>query len=148
LTTIACDGKSMAADSQTSNGQIYGYGQKVWRAPDGRIFGACGDTAQCIKFRRWMMEGGEFPKLNESLTALILNPDGTVDWIDEDGEMIRMMTPCSAGSGGDFATGAMEAGATPEEAVAIAAKRDTGTGGVITVLHLEEGSKASPASRA
>jgi hypothetical protein len=138
LTTIATDGKSMAGDTLTSNGHIFGFGEKIFRAPDGRIFGACGETAQCIKFRRWMMEGGDCPGFKEKFEALILNLDGTAHWFDEDCEMIPLMLPASIGTGGELATGAMEAGATPEEAVRIAAKRDTGTGGETTVLHLEQ----------
>ena len=83
-----------------------------------------------------MMEGGDVPEFKEAFCALILNLDGTADWFDEDREMVRVMTPFAIGSGDDFAIGAMEAGASPEAAVVIAAKRDTGTGGEITVLSL------------
>lgn len=137
MTTIATDGKSMAGDTQTSNGKIWGFGPKVFRTKDGKLFGTCGDTAQCIKFRRWMMEGGECPDFAENFEAMILNPDGSVDWFDDDCEMVRVMSPMAIGSGAEFAVGAMEAGASPEQAVEIAARRDTGTGGEITALQLE-----------
>lgn len=132
----------MAADTQQSNGHIFGYGDKLRRLPDGRIFGTAGPVGDGIKFERWMAHGGEFPKVSDNFAALILNPDGTTDWIDEDGELVRIMTPCALGSGEYYAIGAMEAGATPFQAVAIAAKRDTGTGGKITELHLEAAVKA------
>ncbi len=142
MTTIATDGKSMAGDTQQSNGHIFGFAVKVFRAPDGRIFGAAGPSADCRKFERWMMAGGDEPKVSDKFAGIILNLDGTVDWIDEDWELIRIMTPCALGSGEYYATGAMEAGATPEQAVAISMKRDTGTGGEITVLHLESAVRA------
>lgn len=41
--------------------------------------------------------------------------------------------PAVTGSGGAIALGAMLAGATPAQAVAIAIQRDTGSGGQITV---------------
>jgi ATP-dependent protease HslVU (ClpYQ) peptidase subunit len=48
-----------------------------------------------------------------------------------------MNVPAAIGSGSLLALGAMEAGVSPEQAVGIAAKRDIGTGGKITVLHLD-----------
>lgn len=136
MTTIATDGKSMAGDSQTSNGAVFGYAPKVFKAPDGRIFGACGDTAQCMKFRRWMLEGGDAPEFKENFEALILYPDGSVFWFDEDRELVPAMIPCAIGSGGEFAIGAMEAGASPKQAVEVSIKRDTRTGGEVTEITL------------
>ena len=43
----------------------------------------------------------------------------------------------AAGSGDNFAIAAMDMGATAEEAVRVAAKRDTGTGGTIRTFTLE-----------
>lgn len=84
---------------------------------------------------RWLIEGGGKPKIKDT-AALRLMPDGKLFYVNESLEPVEVGAPCAVGSGMDFAIGAMEHGATPEEAVGIASKRDPGTGGTITVLSL------------
>ena len=122
----------MAGDSLTSaNGYILAYGQKVHRSADGRIFGCSGLTTDCRKFQRYMIEGGERPTLTDEFRALILNKDGTVDWIDKEWEPVRYVLPAAIGSGGELAQGAMLCGKSPAEAVEIACKFDRNSGGDI-----------------
>ena len=46
MTTIACDGKSMAGDTLcTANGSVVAYHRKIERLSDGRIVGSCGYIA-------------------------------------------------------------------------------------------------------
>ena len=137
MTTIATDGKSMAGDSLTTAGSLaVRHAPKVHRLSDGRIVGACGITAECVKIIRWLEGGGDKPELSDDVAALVLNLDGTVCHIDHKLELLDYLVPCSVGSGGDIALGAMLAGRTPKEAVEISALRDTCTGGEITELHL------------
>lgn len=132
MTTIATDGKSMAGDSLTTcGGYISRYASKVFRAPDGRIFGGCGPVVDCLKFQSYMMSGGDQPTLDTDFFGLILNPDGQVDWIDKNFVPVRQIVPCAIGSGCEIALGAMLHGATPAESVAIAIQRDTTSGGEI-----------------
>lgn len=134
MTTIATDGKTMAGDSLTTGGgYVCRFAPKVFKAPDGRIFGGCGPVVDCLKFQSHMMSGGDQPTLSDDFSALILNPDGTVDWIDKDFVPVRHIVPYAIGSGCEIATGALLAGASPAESVAIAMQRDTKTGGDITV---------------
>lgn len=137
MTTIATDGISMAGDTlMSASGHVFGQVLKVHRAPDDRIYGCCGSSADCQKFERWMRSGQDYPKQHESFAALILNRDGTIDWIDEDGELVRVVAPAAIGSGHHYAIGAMGAGASPEQALAIAMRFDRNTGGEITVEHI------------
>lgn len=138
MTTIATDGKSMAGDTLTSaGGYVVRYSPKVHRGKDGRIFGCCGPSVDAAKFQAWMADPAvEQPKLSDDFMAIILNQDGTVDWIDCALVPIRTMVPAAIGSGCDHAIGAMLAGANPAQAVGIAGQRDTGTGGTITVESL------------
>jgi ATP-dependent protease HslVU (ClpYQ) peptidase subunit len=145
MTTIATDGRSMAGDSQMTGGsQVLRFSPKVSRLADGRIVGACGPTTECIKLVRWISEGGDKPELSDEVCAIILNADGTVDWLDHKLETISgNLVPYAIGSGGDLALGAMLAGASPAQAVAYAASRDVHTGGEITVLAIEPQIKAA-----
>jgi ATP-dependent protease HslVU (ClpYQ) peptidase subunit len=137
MTTIATDGRSMAADSQvTAGSEITAFTEKVARCKDGRVFAACGPTMNALKFRRWMLDGGDRPTLDDEFSALILNPDGSVDFVDKHLEPFPYRVPAAIGSGGEFAVGAMMAGASPKEAVAFAIDRDAHSGGEIIDLHL------------
>jgi hypothetical protein len=135
MTTIATDGKSMAGDTlTTAGGYVVRHATKVFRTGDGRIFGCCGPSVDTLKFRAWMLDPViEQPKLGDDFTALILNQDGSVDWIDCALVPVKSIAPAAIGSGCELAIGAMLAGATPAAAVGIAGQRDTATGGDITV---------------
>lgn len=137
MTTIACDGKSMAGDTLvTSGSEIVGYAIKIERTKDGRIFGSAGPGDDCRRFAQWM-QGGDKPELSNDFSALILTLDGTVYYVGATLEPSEFIVPQALGSGGDFAIGAMLAGKSPRDAVAIAIERDTRSGGDITVEHLE-----------
>lgn len=136
MTTIATDGKSMAGDTQTNaGGYITRFAPKVHRLADGRIFGGCGVTTDNLKFKAWM-EGGDRVDLTDDFCGLILNPDGTVDWIDKNLTLVRMIIPMAVGTGDMMAIGAMLAGKSAAESVAIACQRDRNSGGEITVEHI------------
>lgn len=139
MTTIATDGRTMAGDSlSTAEGERVAIQQKVHRLKDGRIIGCCGCAIEITKSVRWLDNpDSEKPTLDgDDFSALLLNADGTVDFIDKAAEPIRYLTPMAIGSGGNFALVAMLAGKTPAEAVEIAMLRDTRTGGEITVMEV------------
>ena len=125
----------MAGDSlTTAGGDVWFYGPKVHRAADGSIFGACGPAASAQRFKRFMVEGGEWPALADEFCALVLTVDGNAFWIDKDNERVPMALPAAVGSGDNFAIGAMLAGASPLDAVKIATTRDTRSGGDVAVI--------------
>ena len=76
------------------------------------------------------------------------DPDGNFIVVDTDGDVQalsyacpyawKMAGPCAFGSGADFATGAMLAGKTAMEAVAIAAQCDIYTGGGVQFIDIHE----------
>ncbi len=138
MTTIATDGRTMAADTMVNAGGYFvGSHAKIVRTLAGGIAGGCGSTIDNVLFSRFMEQGGDRPTLSDRFHGLILNADGSVDWIDERWEPIRYELPAAIGSGDGYALGAMLAGASPERAVAIAAERDLHTGREIVVLGLE-----------
>lgn len=136
MTVIATDGNSVAGDSySTCQGQLLACRQKVHRLKDGRIVGACGPTTDCVQLVQWLAEGGDKPTLGDEVTALILNGDGSVDWVDNKLTIVSgNVLPYAIGSGGDIALGAMLAGASPKEAAKLAASRQLDCGGEITVM--------------
>lgn len=135
MTTIATDGKTMAGDSQTTaDKQRVASRPKVHRLKNGTIVGCSGHATDARAFVRWMdHESGDRPPIGESFEALLLRPDGTVEWIDHKFEPVEYLVPMAIGSGGDIALGAMLAGKSPKRAVKIAALRDSCTDGKITV---------------
>jgi ATP-dependent protease HslVU (ClpYQ) peptidase subunit len=137
MTTIATDGKSMAGDGlrEMCRTIVDTKAQKVRRLADGRIVGTSGDTALGLQVVEWLE--GKAPKPDrkvDDFAAIILYPSGKVETLSDCFQPIEVEVPVAVGSGMDFAIGAMEAGKEPEEAVAIACKRDPGSGGKIIVL--------------
>lgn len=140
VTTIACDGRTMAGDGQASRGQLITArsAQKIVMFEDGRIVGTAGEKPCCRKFLEWLREGGTRPKLKD-VAALVLHRDGRLVYhTDSDPEGTETEIPNAIGSGCEIAIGAMMAGAPPTRAVEIAANRDVYTGGKITVFGLPD----------
>lgn len=140
MTTIACDGKCIAGDGRglVDGVIITDARDKLFSLSDGRAGGSSGEGPDITRFAEWL-EGGAKGKMHVSrdFCGLVLEPGGKVIRYTNDGVPLEVAPPIATGSGMEFAIGAMEAGASAEEAVRIAAKRDTGTGGTITVLYVE-----------
>lgn len=106
------------------------------------IIGAAGDWADVLKF--WNQLGKRKKKDsglhdNSEFEGIELHPAG-IFLYDAAGTRYQINDEYFAiGSGGPYAMGAMAMGATPEEAVAIAARFDPGTGGEVEVMHLKAG---------
>jgi ATP-dependent protease HslVU (ClpYQ) peptidase subunit len=137
MTTIACDGNSMAGDGMVCcGGTVHGRNfVKVRQIGDGRIVGFTGSAYDIEPFCAWLSDGGDRPTLSEEFEALVLDPKGECRAYSDKCESIIEELPTACGSGKEFALAAMDAGAEPSEAVEIAAQRSLGTGGTITVIH-------------
>lgn len=138
MTTIATDGKSMAGDGQAEIAEtiMVSNRRKVYRTDEGVIIGCAGNSVDAKRFRAWFGTKGPKPRF-KSIQALVLYPSGKLEYWNEEMEPTEMTAPAAIGSGMDFALGAMGAGASPAEAVKIAATRDPFSGGDITVEHLQ-----------
>lgn len=144
MTTIAYKDGVLAADSMVSESRTWcGVTKKLWQSPKGAIAAAAGSAHDCAEFGRWV-EGGmkedDAPVLNENFEGIVVSLDGTVTFYDDECKPLAMDAPhYASGSGGQFALGAMSAGATAEQAVKIAAFYDRGTTGLpVQVLRLPE----------
>lgn len=142
---MAGDGRTCRDDLVTNEAAV-----KVHRLSDGSLFGGAGISHEVCELRDWLDSGeGKRPKAKD-LAALLLKPNGELWYYCNDSEPTITAAPNAVGTGEQIAIGAMEAGASPQRAVEIAAKRNIATGGKITVLTLlaSRGSKAAPAVRA
>ena len=138
MTTIATDGKTMAADTQMTGAYIDRTNAvKISFSSDMKLVcGATGSAQDVEDFKRVIggMTENEFPARikfgheYKDFEALIMS-EGDVFWVGEAGVPVRVGAPASVGSGEKFAMGAMMSGKTPKEAVEIAMLLDPHTGG-------------------
>lgn len=152
MTTIAFDGETLAADSQTTQESFRLSMQaekihvcppgKTWKVNGERVlaFGVAGklNSAYLVEYAMSCHDNGidgscSFPK-GSSLTYLAVTADGNVyvggQNEDDDWAWVsKVSAPIAVGSGAELAIGAMGAGAVAAKAVIIAARYDVGTGG-------------------
>ena len=153
MTTIVYDRrtKTIAADTQNTDrtGGIYRT-SKIEKLKDGRLFLGAGNCYTICATRRWAEAKFDPKKRPEeyacifsdpdeySFSCLIISPDGlTVTIVDDEMEpLITRDDYLAIGSGGPYALGAMDKGATALEAVEIACNRDGNTSAPIDVVQL------------
>lgn len=137
MTTIAWDGKTLAADTQaTSSGMPYKV-LKLFRLDDGSIFAGSGDYGQVCAVKAWL-ENADMKAdkpTTDDFAGLIVTPTCEAFRLEEALIRIPVGEPFHAiGSGRDFAMAAMHCGRTAREAVEIAALYDVFTGGEVMAL--------------
>lgn len=147
MTTIAYDGRIIAADSRITSGG-YLSDDKFLKLRKIRIerrvllAAAAGALVDILKFFKWV-EGGMDADLwdmdEENLEGVafeVVKTKLVIRLFSEGPTPMDTMCPFAIGSGGQFAEGAMLAGATAIDAVKIAAKRDLRTNAKVTAYHL------------
>lgn len=139
MTTVACNRKYMAAESMGASGNLKLTGdRKLFRGPEGSVLGVAGVYTKALALAKWICGGLDNPPddLDEAW-VLQLRHDGI--WMYEQTAVpFEIHNPFIAmGSGGDFAIGAMAAGADPFDAVKVATKYDVFSGGKIITMALE-----------
>lgn len=146
MTTIAYDGKTIAADGLSVSGteRRSSAARKVISA-HGRIYAFTGLFALFPILVEWHAAGAdpsETPEVRDEggWTLIVIESVGPV-------KMYTRSVPYpeaidadkfAVGSGQDYALGALHAGLSAKDAVEIAAKIDTNTGGEIIVLDIHE----------
>lgn len=137
VTTIATDGKIMAADGQSTSGDMVTgmEAQKLSRLPDGSIIGGCGEVAPMRRAINCLHSPDAHPDdLTGEFTLLRLFPDGRLVAYEGCLFAFERPAPATIGTGREFAMGAMLAGKGPKEAVEIAIQRDIYSGGTVVVM--------------
>lgn len=145
MTTIAWDGRTLAADKQATSGGLIHTTTKIFEHRTG-LYGITGHASHGLAVYRWIIETNSDPK------SYPPNPSndeyGYLLHIDKKGKIwcyegfpipANMEDPFFAiGSGREYATAAMYCGKTAIEAVEIASKFNTGTGQGVDSFTLEE----------
>lgn len=135
MTTIAFRDGILAADTLVTIGTVRGGKSiKIGRTADGFRWGVTGSMQAIQSYRKWAeARQGDPPKF-EHTTFILVDPDGNVtDWYGEGWCEVDALFS-AWGSGDELATGAMAAGASAEQAIEIAIRFNTESGGEITVL--------------
>jgi hypothetical protein len=138
MTTVAWDGKTLAADSQSTTGSVRGTAAKLAKNRDGFLVAGSGDLGTVKVWINWVLAGmppDQQPTSIEEANILVIDPRGRPSLFS--GLAVAQPLPrrqWAIGSGGDIALGAMAAGADARQAVKIACKLDVYSGGRVVVL--------------
>ena len=131
MTTIIADKKTLAmySDSRCSWGTMSFKTQKIHRIGNS-LWGTTGDFNNALKFLDWVRSGAkdDGPSFNsEDFCVVELCADGLFIWDESLTRQVVLEEFLALGSGASYAVGAMEMGATPEQAIEIASRGDPAT---------------------
>lgn len=141
MTTIVYAHGVLAADRRVTEGSsIVGDAyRKVSCTPDGWLCAWAGAVADAHQFVEWAHKGRRLSPPKGDYNSVLITPKGEVMEF-ENGKRLpnsRRSKFRTWGSGGDAALGALMAGATAKQAVLIAQKIDSCSGGGCDQLKLE-----------
>lgn len=132
MTTIAFKNGSLAVDRQASDGGLrYTTRQKSFKTRGGTVYAIAGSLACGLSAVEWIKGAREdsCPLDDDTIVIEFCTITGRLLVWEAPGYPVEHVDAIGAwGSGNELAIGAMAAGATPEEAVEIAAEWDSGTG--------------------
>jgi len=136
MTTIAFDGRTIAADSRMGCGNHNDLTRvDKFVVDDDIIYAASGMAAALKPFAGWYMHGAnpkDFPSFPHDVTLWAITQDGVYEYFkDTPWPVVHTAYPIALGTGNEYALGAMSAGASPVEAVKIAMKWDANSGGEV-----------------
>lgn len=149
MTVIAYDGKTVAADKQTTN---HGWGFKTTKLHrfENKVLCFCGDAGLGLALMNWFKSGckaDDFPKMDEDTQATLLVFERGKPVVAYEGTPYPYVTDMTdqfaAGSGRDFALGAMSFGATAIQAVQVANKLSAYCGEGFDAVCFEDDAGAS-----
>jgi len=146
MSTIAWDGATLAADRQATQVGCRRACSKIWRCErTGELLGTVGQTDTSEAARRWYEEGADpdkFPAANRNDNTMsclyVVRRDRTcVKYETEPFALTIEEDFWAAGSGRDYALGALMANVTAYRAVEIACAFDVNSGMGVETLELE-----------
>lgn len=145
MTTIAWDGRTLAADKAGDVGSLHITVTKIWRHGPMLMAGS-GSAGCCNQMREWVKSGmnpNDFPASMKdkdcNCVFFIVFPDKKVWRFESSHVPIELEDEqFAAGSGRDFALAAMHMGRDAVFAVELAAHFDPGTGRGIDTLVLHD----------
>lgn len=129
----------MAADGRVTIGQLVVTDacRKITKLSDGALFALCGEDTLEQNLIEYLeaCEPDMMPPQGKDFTAILVDTSGNLSVFEGSGDRFIPWNVAFAafGSGSDIAYGAMEMGATADQAVAAAIRRNTHSGGLIQV---------------
>lgn len=142
MTTIAYRNGVHAADSRGTAGDWVQPGgmEKLFWLPDGGMAAVAGDYVEGMKVIRWIKgdEQGEHPSIGDHSRVVRVLPSGVIRMYEAAGHFDLDVPFGAWGSGMPPALAALHMGASPMEAVRIAALIDPYTGGDIWEMSVED----------
>ena len=135
MTTIAWKDGILAADKRSTDGNVAHTCTKMYRKK-GYVIAFSGYVQEGLKFIEWWdKKKGKPPNKDTDVLVMCIETGACVHWEAKSKIGIPVEDECTAiGTGAAIAIGAMEAGATAEQAIQIASKRDPNSGnGVQTI---------------
>lgn len=145
MTVIITDGHAMAGDGRVTAGDsiLADDFVKVRHLDDGSVCGMAGDLRDCFLAWDWLDRGAPFdaiprfggkPNDKHGFEAVILRPDGRIEYFDVMCVFIPYTAPFAIGCASDVALACLDAGMSLEDSVRLAARRNTKCGGQVTRL--------------
>lgn len=132
MTTVAFDGKILAADSRGIGFYLHDDVNKLFEI-DGISYGFSGRLTEIAVAMEWLRSGGancDKPEIKEEIYGIEVSDKGVFYW-EKNLVKIRYSTPCAVGSGAMIAMTAMLFGKTAIEAIEMAKILDEYTGGEV-----------------
>lgn len=148
MTTIAWDGKTLAADKRGTTNGVVNVTTKIHRLLNGDLCGLSGDTAGNMEKLAWLAAGSvakDYPASQRDRSlfsdAMVIRAKDMVIFIHEDTPYPYIVEDAqwAIGSGSSFARAGMRLGMSAAEAIAFAATFDCHTGNGCDTLTLGEG---------
>ncbi len=141
MTTIAWDGRTLAADTRATNNGYPSSHSKIYALPDGRHYAGCGSAGDVIRIVEWLQTGGknaDSPTFEDGGSwGIVVGPGELWSVQGKRPTLIPIRDAFLAdGSGRDFAIAAMAFGKTAREAVEFAMRFDVFTGGAVDVVEI------------
>lgn len=150
MTTVAWDGKTLAADKMTTtNGRphlaMHGKLHRINYHGQDALAAGSGVVAFSHAVIEWLNAGAppdhrpEMPGPDDSFSVLVVTEAGLFTYIDSLTPVALGQLQWALGSGGEYALGAMAAGASAKRAVEIACTLDVSSGMGVDTLTLRKG---------
>lgn len=141
MTVIAWDGKTLAADKQSSVANVRVPTLKIYRHGK-ELIAKSGCSVVTAELLNWYKSGqvkSEFPSSKGRDGSMYVFDDSGIvrQYYDSHIPALYHTNTFAAGSGSDFAFAAMHCGKTPSEAVLVACHFDTSCGLGVDILSLE-----------
>lgn len=142
MTTGVATPDLVMADSFISYEPCFTGGKKIWAAK-GTLWTGAGSASNLAQFRLWTLGKAKKPVIEKpekedddatKLEVIQVRKDGIYLWINDAIPEFVNSPFFAVGSGGGYAMGALSKGATPQEALEIAAKWDSATRGPFHAL--------------